>query len=208
MVACVSPSIANCEQTLNTLRYADRVKERNPESGALSSSCQQPTKLTSRASSIVKAGQRLDLNLEQNRSEESENDENDQSQAGGIGRNTPSDVPVADSICSSPLSNSGTRKQPSTQKQKVAADLITEHRKVMSTWLGMVKNEMTLVNQVDADRDGLDDYLAELQNIQSTQLGLISKLRSSLQTYINHRAEEPNLSGAASDDESFEDLRD
>ena len=27
MVACVSPSMANCEHTLNTLRYADRVKE-------------------------------------------------------------------------------------------------------------------------------------------------------------------------------------
>lgn len=44
MVACISPDIENCEQTLNTLRYADRVKERNPESGALSTSCEQPTK--------------------------------------------------------------------------------------------------------------------------------------------------------------------
>jgi Kinesin motor domain len=45
MVACVSPDIGNCEQTLNTLRYADRVKERDSETGALSSSCQQPTRM-------------------------------------------------------------------------------------------------------------------------------------------------------------------
>lgn len=33
MIACVSPNIGNCDQTLNTLRYANRVKERNPETG-------------------------------------------------------------------------------------------------------------------------------------------------------------------------------
>jgi len=32
MVACVSPSHTNCEHTLNTLRYADRVKEHNTAS--------------------------------------------------------------------------------------------------------------------------------------------------------------------------------
>ena len=51
------------------------------------------------------------------------------------------------------------------------------HRSVMSHMLGMVKNEMVLVNKVDADRDRLDDYLAELEQIQSTQLDHISKLR-------------------------------
>jgi len=30
MVACVAPNLTNCEHTLNTLRYADRVKERDP----------------------------------------------------------------------------------------------------------------------------------------------------------------------------------
>lgn len=33
MVACVAPNMANCEHTLNTLRYADRVKERDALSG-------------------------------------------------------------------------------------------------------------------------------------------------------------------------------
>jgi len=37
MVACIAPNISNCEHTLNTLRYADRVKERDPQTGSLSS---------------------------------------------------------------------------------------------------------------------------------------------------------------------------
>ena len=34
MVACVSPAYSNCEHTLNTLRYADRVKEHQSEENA------------------------------------------------------------------------------------------------------------------------------------------------------------------------------
>lgn len=54
MIACVSGEQDNCEQTLNTLRYADRVKERKAETGAL------PAKLKSRGgrrgrSSIIKS---------------------------------------------------------------------------------------------------------------------------------------------------------
>jgi Kinesin motor domain len=37
MIACIAPDMESCEQTLNTLRYADRVKERSPETGALPS---------------------------------------------------------------------------------------------------------------------------------------------------------------------------
>ena len=31
MIGCISPSNSNCEYTLNTLRYADRVKELKKE---------------------------------------------------------------------------------------------------------------------------------------------------------------------------------
>ena len=56
MVACIAPNISNCEHTLNTLRYADRVKERNAETGNLSSSVASTStkgsRRLSRASSV------------------------------------------------------------------------------------------------------------------------------------------------------------
>lgn len=39
MVTCVAPNRGNCDHTLNTLRYADRVKERDPTTGELSADC-------------------------------------------------------------------------------------------------------------------------------------------------------------------------
>lgn len=34
MIACISPTLSNSEHTLNTLRYADRVKELKKDKGA------------------------------------------------------------------------------------------------------------------------------------------------------------------------------
>jgi kinesin family protein 2/24 len=169
MVACISPDIGNCEQTLNTLRYADRVKERNPENGALSSSCQQPTKVTytqpSKASPRATSG-----------SEEEYYDEDEESPRRNASQSTDSETSFMDTL-PNPLDQEDPENASSTENQRVSEALIADHRNVMSTMMEMIRSEMILVNQVDADRRLLDDYLTELQSIQTTQLGLISKLR-------------------------------
>lgn len=45
MVACVAPNMTNCEHTLNTLRYADRVKERDSETGKLTAAVAAASKI-------------------------------------------------------------------------------------------------------------------------------------------------------------------
>lgn len=53
MVACVAPNMNNCEHTLNTLRYADRVKERDPETGGLSAKVMAACKVVKKAKKIM-----------------------------------------------------------------------------------------------------------------------------------------------------------
>ena len=179
MVACISPDIGNCEQTLNTLRYADRVKERHPDTGVLSASSQQPIKISSSKPFKAQA---------KNGSEQlKQHDDIDQhyllERSIDAGKDYLDDLSVEGNDFSEEfLPNPPTEKllyEPKvTEKQKAGKDLVADHRSVMSRWLSMVKNEMNLVNQVDADREGIDDYLLQLQHIQKTQIGFLSELRN------------------------------
>lgn len=195
MVACISPDIGNCEQTLNTLRYADRVKERHSESGALPSSCEQPIRLCP----IQFSGQSEEgspstydtisesIGQSSSREEDEEAEEEEDASVTKIYESADTDAAVLDDLLSTPLHNPqefvSEPASPMTPivfsaKHKAGETLVTGHRSVMTSMLAMVKKEMILVNTVDADRDGLDNYLAELQRIQTTQLELISKLRT------------------------------
>jgi kinesin family protein 2/24 len=192
MIACISPDIGNCEQSLNTLRYADRVKERDSESGALASSYEQPTRLapiqmeddeTELQSSFSEAAI-PEAFANSNSKDTDEAEEDDVS----VDKTYQSDADTAalDDLLEASLHETPQFVGPSgpatpiasSIKHKAGEDLVTAHRAVMSSMLTMVKDEMTLVNQVDADRDGLDDYIAHLEKIQSTQLNLISDLRN------------------------------
>jgi kinesin family protein 2/24 len=177
MVACISPDIGNCEQTLNTLRYADRVKERNPESGVLSSSCQQATRMAQKvASRSGHQQQQQEENLECSFPQKFD-DEDDRSQTLRNGQNSRDQASAQINSSRQNSANDVSPKGASEQRKKVGEALLQEHNKVMSTWLDMVRHEMIVVNEVDADRDRLDDYLDQLQNFQFAHLGLIKKLR-------------------------------
>jgi hypothetical protein len=195
MIACISPDIGNCDQTLNTLRYSDRVKERNPETGALSSKCEQPTKVhtlkipsqsrmpssvdVSGVSGAVSTTSSITASDCARQDESYVVTKDDESETSDFVSDADTDV-LDDLLAASAHDPKFTKSTPGvTQSSKRLAGeiLVSEHRSVMSAMLAMVKNEMTLVNKVDADRDGLDDYLAQLEVIQETQLKLIEKLR-------------------------------
>lgn len=215
MVACVSPDIASCEQTLNTLRYADRVKERDPETGALANGFDEPIRLSPLSSSLPSDVDALVSEDENVVNRISSTDEDDDFEAYNDDFEEPTDQATLDELLSSSYDqHTANVSEPviadASGQQQAGAELISSHKAVMSKMLTMVKDEMTLVNTVDADRDGLDGYLVELERMQETQLDLISMLRKSLDRYVE-ACEAPDdavQANAESDEESFEDLRD
>lgn len=203
MIACISPNIGNCEQTLNTLRYADRVKERNPETGELSPGMIANTKTTT---PIVKHSQSL-------RSAASSMTSANQSYSSH-------NSDMLDELLASPQSASDGEydfgdEGTSSDHQRVVDDLIATHKDALAVMLDMVKEEMTLVNNADADREGLDEYIAKVHAIQDEQLAMISILREQL---LQYRLSQANIGHAhghvgstvidVDADDSFEDLRD
>jgi Kinesin motor domain len=147
MVACISPDIGNCEQTLNTLRYADRVKERDPESGALSSSCQQPTRM------VLAEPFKIAVSLKKE-----------------------SIVVATTPPRRAPMDSKKKKRIPPTPKQKAGTRLVSNHRKVTEAWLDMLKGETALLHGAN-DENGWQAYMSELESVQSTQLEYIDKLR-------------------------------
>ena len=223
MVACVAPSITNCDHTLNTLRYADRVKERNAETGHLADSVAKASNIymkprpgpSSDQTDLEKSVQRrLSTLIGDNENEEeednwlsefdSEEDEKDNYDEGIDELNEVLRSPVAMRLDGDRffggLNDSNDQSSPRLAKKEAVAPLVSAHRTIMTEMLGMVKQEMTLVNCTDADRELIDEYLDELEIIQDQQLSMISTLRESLVQYYAQRPSDD-------DDASYDDLR-
>jgi hypothetical protein len=218
MIGCISPNIGNCEQTLNTLRYADRVKERNPSTGDYKgrvdvASNQQVTKRQSTfaAATIEK--------LTSVKGSSSVDDKDCDPEAESQDDSTVS--AMLDDLLSSPSMNEPLpppgddddtalvlRDTNGGDTRKAASQLILCHKAAMTKMLEMLKDEMDIVNQVDGDLDGFEEYVSRVNEIQEEQLSYIVTMREQLLRYHAARNSLPIESIKSSLDDSFEDLRD
>jgi kinesin family protein 2/24 len=186
MIACVSPNIGNVEPTLNTLRYADRVKERNSETGELSAAV--ATNMRRKVNVRVPSSSKLNLMKRSNSIETDNSEMLEELLASPKQAERPTSVDVDYSHI------------PEDNKcRELANELIMEHKRIMSEMLAMVKDEMTIVNQADADHEGLREYVSQLNAVHEQQLSHIAILREHLLAY--------RIAQTGGDD-SFEDLRD
>ncbi|KAL7542125.1 hypothetical protein ACHAXR_011523 [Thalassiosira sp. AJA248-18] len=228
MVSCVAPNMKNCDHTLNTLRYADRVKERDPQTGKLSASVAANSQIKrDQADDIVRVklpprpltAPAASFRIERDEDESSDDDDippppsneelllhsldevtfveeeeyvdNAEEKSGysefDYGKNVDSDE--NDSLEEALKSNDGhestaTISRPKALKDNPAAQtLVARHKSINTQLLQMLQLEMSLVNTHDSNRDNIEDYLKELENLSDQQLSLLSALRESLVSY-------------------------
>jgi hypothetical protein len=104
------------------------------------------------------------------------------------------------------------------QQHEASETLLATHQDARSYMLEMLKEEMNLVDNVDANGQVLEDYMSEVYSLQDDQLSIITVLREQLLQFRSVAAQQTQLGrgdhggggGAAflSDGEdSFEDLQ-
>ncbi|GKY96424.1 hypothetical protein MPSEU_000601900 [Mayamaea pseudoterrestris] len=219
MIGCISPNIGNCEQTLNTLRYADRVKERNSSTGEYAGRVDQPSArpVAIRSPNLTfgallpgpdgklvcaESNERMKIGSEEDATVSAMLEDLLSSPSNKSSPHSPHDDAVAAAL------GTDARAQGDFNVRRAANDLIDNHKEAMARMLDMLKDEMELVNQVDGDNDGLEGYVFRLMEMQEQQLSHIVTIREHLLRYHAARNSTSTASLNSLSDESFEDLRD
>ncbi|KAK7261820.1 hypothetical protein RIF29_28141 [Crotalaria pallida] len=213
MISCISPSSGSCEHTLNTLRYADRVKSlskgNNSKKDVLSSNLREST--TVPLSSVTASGY-------EDRTADTWQDEND-----GDDFSPPEDYyePVKPSWKKNgkmdPYGTSTTDdklKKPNSQikwkdlpkVEPITAnpeddlnallqeeeDLVNAHRTQVEETMNIVREEMNLLVEADQPGNQLDDYITRLNAILSQKAAGILELQTRL-AHFQKRLKEHNV---------------
>ena len=221
MIACISPNIGNCEQTLNTLRYADRVKERNPETGELSPTMIASTTTTTKVLTPTKHTLSRLLSSYTDQSYSSQRSD------------------MLDELLASPPSTSDhdvddddidelLDEHPPVSMSKidpspnVLRELIATHKDATEGMLEMIQEEMSMITVDNTDAQQFDHYLDRVYALQEEQLSMITMLRELLSQYrsMHQPTTTSHVHGHHSgnafhnplddldNDDNFEDLRD
>ncbi|PON88463.1 Kinesin-like protein [Trema orientale] len=210
MVSCISPSSGSCEHTLNTLRYADRVKSLSKGSN-LKKDILPPT-INLKESTTVPLSSVLPTSStfedEQAESEDFDAPEetyeppkplwkkNGKLESYAIstseeklrrpnGQTKWKDMPKVDSR----NSHSDDNLNALLQEEE---DLVNAHRKQVEETMNIVKEEMNLLVEADQPGNQLDDYVSRLNAILSQKAAGILQLQTRL-AHFQKRLKEHNV---------------
>lgn len=214
MIGCISPNIGNCEQTLNTLPYADRVKERDSSTGFYNGradlpSFQPPTNRTMPKIASVTESSFTDGSSLGDRDENESASQENSAASDMLEDLLSSPSAKAQTSVISPEDGISERDSDGEQAARDAArDMINSHKEAMTSMLDMLKDEMDIVNQVDCNHEGFDEYINRVKDIQERQLVHIVTIREHLLQYHAARNSASLANLHAASDDSFEDLRD
>ncbi|XP_057968679.1 kinesin-like protein KIN-13B [Malania oleifera] len=217
MISCISPNSGSCEHTLNTLRYADRVKSlskgNNSKKDVLSSTLNLKESTVLPLSSVLPAGSTYEDDANNMWAEQTERDDFDMSeelyeQMKPLRKNneklelhklsTYEDKfkKVNDQTNWKELPNFNT-KNPQLDDDlnallKEEEDLVNAHRKQVEETMNLVREEMNLLVEADQPGNQLDNYISRLNAILSHKAAGILHLQTRL-AHFQKRLKEHNV---------------
>nr|QWT43329.1 kinesin-like protein KIN13C [Citrullus lanatus] len=221
MISCISPSSGSCEHTLNTLRYADRVKSlskgNNVKKDTFSSTLNLKESTTGPLTSALPSGTMFENEpawVGRNEREEVDASEEIFEQRKPLWKkngkleqyrtsvavenvhksnNQPKwkDMPKADSH----NSNSDDDLNELLQEEE---DLISAHRRQVEETMNIVRMEMNLLVEADQPGNHLDGYISRLNAILSQKAAAIYQLQNHL-VHFQKRLKEHNVLISSSD---------
>ncbi|KAJ7962996.1 Kinesin-like protein [Quillaja saponaria] len=188
MISCISPSSGSCEHTLNTLRYADRVKSlskgNNPKKDVLSANFNLKESTTiplsswpmSKENHVWKKNGMVDpynISISENKLRKPS------------WQTTWKDLPKVDTRNPHPDDDLNALLQEEE-------DLVNAHRKQVEDTMSIVREEMNLLVEADQPGNHLYDYITRLNAILSQKAAGILQLQNRL-AHFQNRLKEHNV---------------
>ncbi|KAL3631890.1 Kinesin-like protein KIN-13B [Castilleja foliolosa] len=213
MISCISPTSGSCEHTLNTLRYADRVKSlskgNNSKKDILASTSNLKESIAQPLSSLPPLASAFDDDAgdpEQNDREEYDDEyyeperptwkKNMKVESYGF-LNMDDKMKRANGQLKWTEPPKAEMKQSNSDDNlnallKEEEDLVNAHRKQVEETMDIVRQEMNLLVEADQPGNQLDDYISRLNAILSQKCAGILQLQNRL-AHFQKRLKEQNV---------------
>jgi len=184
MIAAISPNVLSCEHTLNSLRYADRVKELCKENGDAPCDWAAPP---SPAAAALQPKQAYPPKQ--------------------VAAKAPAKAPVrAAKAAAREYVSQPEQVQNEEEEMRISHevlidtimtendDIVAAHRQQVQDIMDLVKEEMHILSRVEQPGGHIDTYITNLDEILSRKVTIISQLRNRVQKFQKHLKEEEDLS--------------
>ncbi|GLT76183.1 hypothetical protein SLA2020_478580 [Shorea laevis] len=217
MISCISPSSGSSEHTLNTLRYADRVKSlskgNNPKKDVLSSTLNQKESPTLPLSSVLPTASLVEDDITNTWPEQNERDDLEASEDSyepekpmwkKNGKPNPYSFSSSEDKVRKPNGQTKWKDLPKSDVKNSSSDndlnallqeeedLVNAHRKQVEDTMNIVREEMNLLVEADQPGNQLDNYISRLNAILSQKAAGIVQLQTRLANF-QRRLKEHNV---------------